>query len=127
MKYKKYTITSVRNGNYTITTPKGDSWNEQAANLETAKKWVEVDILRINNMEDEPLILKAFDGDRAKNLESIAEAIENILDFSRRELNENTDDYENRIVDDDDIHTIKGYMEQLRIIADEWRKEHPSI
>jgi hypothetical protein len=61
------------------------------------------------------VILKAHNGNRSKNLESIADNITDILDgiptpgnnggFVALSLKE--------------AHQIKGYMEQLRIIADE--------
>lgn len=65
--------------------------------------------------DDEPVILKAHGGDRAANLESIADKIDTMLDVvedqPRRPIN----------LDAQAVHTIAGYMEQLRIIADEIR------
>jgi hypothetical protein len=59
------------------------------------------------------VILKASNGDRKKNLENIATAVQLLLSEAtsvsgRATLNENQ------------IHKISGWMEQLRIIADEW-------
>ncbi len=64
--------------------------------------------------EDESIILKAYGGDRAKNLEGIADEVDRIFDEAG--ASENC-----RILEEMDIRRIKGYMEQLRIIADEIR------
>lgn len=44
MKYKGYTITRTRGGNYRVKTPWGSVWAEEAANIATAKKWIDADI-----------------------------------------------------------------------------------
>ena len=41
MKYKEHTIKRDSAGNYRVTTPKGVEWADPAANIATAKKWVD--------------------------------------------------------------------------------------
>jgi hypothetical protein len=43
--YRNYTLKrNPRDGNYTVTTPNGTRWAEIAANVQTAKKWVDADL-----------------------------------------------------------------------------------
>lgn len=70
------------------------------------------------DIERDGIVLKARNGDRKKNLEAIADEIDKIIGegavFASPEGNITLDPQEQ--------HRIKGYMEQLRIIADEWTK-----
>jgi hypothetical protein len=43
--YRDYKIQKGSDGNYTVKTPKGETWREKAVNLETAKKWVDADLI----------------------------------------------------------------------------------
>lgn len=60
-------------------------------------------ILRLSD-PDPPVIIKAFGGNRSKNLESIADEIDRMLEG---------------LWSPEKGHKIHGYMEQLRIIAEE--------
>ena len=61
--------------------------------------------------------IKAHNGNRSKNLLSIADKIDSVLDGAQKIVT--GDCY----LSPKDQHTIKGYMEQLRIIADEINPE----
>lgn len=43
MKYKGYTITRTRGGNYRVKSPSGYTFGEEAVNLATAHKWADAD------------------------------------------------------------------------------------
>lgn len=49
MDYKGYAIKRGKDGNYTVTPPNAMKWRDPAANLETAKRWVEQHIAERRN------------------------------------------------------------------------------
>jgi len=43
MKYRDYTIRRCGD-NYKVTTPEGETWREVAANIKTARRWIDCHI-----------------------------------------------------------------------------------
>ena len=71
--------------------------------------------------------LKSHGGDRARNLEGIADAIDNQIKNLGSELSSPSLPEmppESRWSMEGNLHKLKGYAEQLRIIADELRSGH---
>lgn len=76
----------------------------------TAEKFLDV-VSKHFAQDEEGIVLKAYNGDRAKNLEALADAFQGFLKLERSAP-------ENSPL----RRTLEGYCEQLRIIADELRE-----
>lgn len=55
MEYKGYKIKRDKDGNYHVTPPNAMRWSDPAANLETAKRWVEQHIAERRNRFAPPI------------------------------------------------------------------------
>lgn len=52
MRYKEHTIKRDSADNFRVTTPKGVEWAEPAANIETAKKWIDAALNEARGITD---------------------------------------------------------------------------
>lgn len=59
-KYQGYTIKKDADDNYRVTTPKGETWEDPAVNMATARKWIDADLAekRAAKRADETTIAK---------------------------------------------------------------------
>lgn len=80
-----------------------------------------VEFLKGDQGGEESIRLRAFNGDYAKNLESLADEYEKFF----KEQEDQTHALAGAYLKN--LHRLKGYSEQLRIIADEIRKTNGSL
>lgn len=75
----------------------------------------------MDNIEKTGVVLKAHNGDRAANLESIADSVNTMTNWVEGD-DPRKHNYPSGInLTAQEVHRLNGWMEQLRIIADEWR------